>query len=300
MDTKLSVVIPTYKRGEVLLNTLKYLFKQQNFIKEILVVDQTQRHTGDIERQLEDWHKQERIHWIRLKKPSTTKALNLAILKAKSEIILFLDDDIIPCDDLIDRHLKVYAQDKDIWAVAGQIIQPEKIQRKNLNYGVGLDFRFDSKEIRFVQNVMAGNLSVIKKKAIKVGGFDENFIGAAYRFETEFAERLIREGGKILFEPLASIKHLRTQEGGVRGFGDFRKTILPFHAVGAYYYFFRSEKVKFFLLSSLRRFVKSIYAKHYLHKPWWIPVTLTAELLGFLWAIILVIKGPRFIRENNK
>jgi GT2 family glycosyltransferase len=278
---------------------VEYLFKQQSFIKEILVIDQTQKHNENVEKQLSAWHEEGLIHWIRLKKPSTAKALNTAILEAKSEIILFLDDDIIPSEELVIKHLEAYRQDDAIWAVAGQVIQPEGPKREKRNYGVGLNFPFDSKERKFIESAMAGNLSVKRKRAIEVGGFDENFIGAAFNFELEFAERLIDKGGKILFEPQASIKHLREKEGGVRSFGNFSRTLLPLHAVGAYYYFFRSKRVRSVFLSSLRRLANLIHAKHYLYKPWWIPVTLIAELLGFLLAIILVLKGPRFIGKKG-
>src|SRR5437868_3122650 len=79
--------------------------------------------------------------------------------------------------------------------------------------GACLDFPFNSAIPAQVANVMAGNLSVRREMALAVGGFDENFVGVAYRFETEFCRRLLRAGGRVLFQPAASIHHLRTPTG---------------------------------------------------------------------------------------
>jgi len=299
MPHSFSVAIPTYQREEVLLTTLNTLFKQRSLFYELLVLDQTLQHNPNVQSELQKWGEQSMIRWIRLQKPSIPAAMNKALLIAESEIILFLDDDIIPSEELIKGHLNGYSEDANIWAVAGRVIQPWQSdtspEKNKKSHGNGsAAFNFNSTQRQFVREVMAGNLSILRRKAVEIGGFDENFVGAAYRFETEFAERLIRKGGKILFEPSASIRHLKATDGGTRSFGDFRKTILPHHSVGAYYYFLRSGKST--ILSCASRFFRSIYTKHHLFKPWWIPVTLMAEFSGFIWALFLAVKGPKYIR----
>lgn len=288
----ISVVIPTYHRGQVLIETVESLLLQKGSFRELLIMDQTQEHAGDLKNRLERWHESGEIKWIKLDRPSIPAAMNQGLLESVSDIVLFLDDDIIPGENLVREHLKAHASADDIVAVVGQIIQPEG--RK-----VWGDFCFASQESCYTEHVMAGNLSVKKEKAIQAGGFDENFIQVAYKFETEFAERLMTGGGKILFNPGASITHLREKKGGTRVFGDFRATISPAHAVGAYYYFFRSRKINHPLLKSAERFFRSIYAKHYLYKPWWIPVTLVAEFSGFILALILLLKGPKLLDPNT-
>jgi len=98
-------------------------------------------------------------------------------------------------------------------------------------------FRFHSDRGRFLTNVMAGNLSVDRERALAIGGFDENFIGAAYRFETEFCHSPgRRQAATIWFEPRASIHHLKLATGGLRSFGDHRSTASPVHSAGDYYF----------------------------------------------------------------
>ena len=115
------------------------------------------------------------------------------------------------------HHASAHVEFPETWAVAGQVLQPGESSggrgpRTIPSHGIraDLDFPFWSDQRAFVVNVMAGNLSVKRDKALAVGAFDENFEGVAYRFETEFARRLVRLGGQILFEPAASIRHLRS------------------------------------------------------------------------------------------
>ena len=142
---------------------------------------------------------------------------------------------------------------------------------------------------------MGGNFSVKRSIALKIGGFDENFVKVAYRFERDFADRLITEGGKILFEPNAVIKHLKLPHGGTRSYGDHLRTFKPNHSVGEYYYLLRTNRVRKNFLSILRRPLRSISTNHHLHRPWWIPITLATEILGLFWAIFLAMRGPRFL-----
>ena len=281
MIKNISVIIPTYQREQVLLDTLAGLIKQIEPGDEILVMDQTQAHETGTTSQLAAWNASGLTKWICLQEPSITKSMNLGAIRSKNEILLFMDDDIVPDGGLLKAHREAY-QKSDIWAVAGQVIQP-----------------WQSSASQSINEVMAGNLSVLKSRFFEVGGFDENFRAVAYRFEKEFAERLIERGGKILFESSAIIQHLQAVNGGVRFAGRHDRSFLPYHSVGEYYYFLRSKKVKHKLLSSLKRLFSSVCTKHHLLHPWYIPVTLFAETAGLFWGVLLYLQGPRLVNNNK-
>src|SRR4051812_30966459 len=97
---QLSIAIPTYNREETLLDTVNYLLKQMILPAEILIIDQTIRHKPGVESILAEWDTAGSIRWIRLPQPSIPKAMNEALIRARSEILLFLDDDIIPSPGL--------------------------------------------------------------------------------------------------------------------------------------------------------------------------------------------------------
>lgn len=303
MDRNISVIIPTFQREQVLLDTLAAIIKQIEPGDEILVMDQTSAHEAGTERQLDAWNTSGSIRWIRLQERSITKSMNKGALRAKNDILLFLDDDIVPCGELLKAHREAYqgsGANDNIWAVVGRVIQPSQSSADNIaKLIMPRNGDFNSTQKQFIETAIGCNLSILKHKFFEIGGFDKNFRGIAYRFEEEFAERLVEHGGKILFEPSARIQHLQAARGGVRFAGMHGRSILPYHSVGEYYYFFRSKKVKHKLLSSFRRLFGSVCTKHHLLHPWYIPATLIAETGGFFWGVSLYLQGPRLMKNNK-
>ena len=147
---------------------------------------------------------------------------------------------------------------------------------------------------------MGGNFSIKRETALRLGGFDENFVQVAYRFESEFSDRATTAGEKILFEPAASIRHLKEARGGTRVYGEHLTTIRPGHSVGPYYYLLHSSLVQHRLRRIVSRPLRAIGTRHHLRRPWWIPVTLIAEMLGFCWAVSLYLRGPRLLESSER
>ena len=302
-----SVVIPTYNRNKVLIDSIKCIINQSHPAREILVIDQTIDHDDDTERTLYSWQDDNAIRWFRLKEPSVTIAMNFGLLKSISDIVLFLDDDIIPDPKLIETHIKVHNESKKIFAIAGQVLQPNKLplsttyKSKKNHITNFIDFPFNSQNRTFVENVMAGNLSILRKEALSIGGFDENFLPpVAYRFETDFAKRIIKSGGKILFEPNARINHLHASEGGTRARGSHLNSASPIHGSGDYYYALKHGKntVEKFIYMFKRPF-REILTKFHLKKPWWVPVKFIGEIRALIQAISLYRNGPKYIQPLN-
>src|SRR5258708_5965312 len=206
--SSISIAIPTYNREEVLIESIRMLLQLEDPAREILVVDQTRQHGPAVTQQLEELHATGCIRWIRLERPSIPGAMNTALLEAAGEIVLFLDDDIIPAPGLVAGHAAAY-QDRPVDAVVGQILQPGQTpvthKRPATDRIADFDFAFNSVEGCFVSNVIAANLSVRRRRAMEIGGFDENFTTTAYRFETDFAWRLLDADGAVWFEPAASV-----------------------------------------------------------------------------------------------
>ncbi len=286
---QISIIIPTYKREQTLLNTISMLLKLPTAADQILVVDQTQRHSEQTELSLAEWNKSGRINWVRRSEPSITKAMNVGLSQARNELVLFLDDDIEPRSDIIAVHRYAHEKQPDLWATVGQVIQPwqqpEKLQPPQAQTGLrtDFDFPFHSSLDHDVQNVMAGNLCVNRERALSIGGFDENFVGAAFRFETEFARRIGRAGGRIQFLGSAGINHLRVTEGGTRSAGSHLTSASPRHGMGDYYYAFLHGGPIEAWTYSLRRVFREVSTKFHATHPWWIPVKLVGELRA-MWA----------------
>lgn len=293
-----SVVIPTYRRGEVLLRTLDLLFRLAPPPGEILVVDQTEAHPPEVERELQRLEAEGRIRCIHFSPPAIPRAMNVGLREARGTVVLFLDDDVVPAPGLVAAHAGRHGGPHA--AVCGQVLQPGETPDPKANQGprgdgfrADLDFRFCGTEPAELRNVMAGNLSVSRAAALSVGGFDERFIGSAYRFETDFARRLLAAGHRILFAPEASVRHLRLSTGGTRSDGGHLSHPSPLHFVGDYYFAMRHASGTGRWGYILRRPVREICNRYFLRHPWKIPVKALSELRACILAFRLYRQGPR-------
>jgi GT2 family glycosyltransferase len=287
----ISIVVPTYRRDRVLVATIGHLLELDPAPAEILVVDQTERHEETVEYMLRNWEAAGAIRLMRLVEPSITRAMNRGLYGARQTSVLFIDDDIVPESGLVEMHWRALER-TGAALIAGRVIQPWQEGKDFSKHG---DFHFASTQAGWIREFMGGNFTVRREIALKLGGFDEQFVSVAYRFEAEFAHRLRQSGHRIFYEPTACIHHLRVSEGGTRTFGDHLRSFKPNHSVGAYYYILRTWSGRQSLVQLLRRPVRSIATQHHLRRPWWIPATLVAELSGMGWALILAAQGPRYL-----
>ena len=131
MDTShsnptVSIIIPTYNREETLCNTIQDLLGFYDQFFELLVIDQTKEHLPDTLSFISGLPEKVRI--INLPVPDLTKARNRGAREAKSEIVLYLDDDIKPFPTLISSHIRHY-HDQTIGGVAGLVKSAHGIVR---------------------------------------------------------------------------------------------------------------------------------------------------------------------------
>jgi len=303
----ISVVIPTFNRGKVLLDTIDFLIAQSVQAHEIIIVDQTIYIDGcSTHKRLTELDQDGVITWVRREEPSIPKAMNHGLLLANSEYVLFLDDDI-NIDPLFLKAHRDTLNQHDCPAQVGQVLQPSQMPRRlpenyQSNRGVNADmeFVFSSNRAMYIKNCMAGNLCVHRALAIAIGGFDENFVGAAYRFETEFCRRLTRHTNKpFYFFTDAVLHHLQYASGGTRNVGHQLITSSAHHSVGDYYYAMLESNGLECLTYCVKRFILSIKARFYLARPWYIPIRLLAEIRGYRLAKRLKGQGPKLLSRKQ-
>ncbi len=303
--SSVSIVIATYGREEVLVETLKALLAVEEAADEILVVDETEHHEPPTADFLEKANDAGRIRWLKHTSPSGQVAkLNRGLAEAKSEIVLFLDDDVIPSQQLIQMHRQAYDQYPEAWAVVGQVIQPGEVAGGAANRSDNstsflrrdLDFQFNSNDPAWVENVITCNLSVRRNRALDLHGFDMNFAPpVAFRAETDFAKRIIAAGGRIRFEPDASLRHVRANRGGTRSVGRHLASGSPVHGVGDYLYALKHGKGWDRIRYMARRPFREVCTRFHLHHPWWIPV----KFVGELRAIGMALQIVRQVKANG-
>lgn len=217
MPYKLSVIIPTLDRQRVVLELLQKLERQSYKTHELVVIDQT----NEINNELEEYaSRRVNLKYVRISEKSLPNARNIGVSKSSGEIVLFLDDDIDPSDDLFKYHVENFAN-SNIWGVAGKVTGAYD---KLGNGPVGKVRSFDARIFRNfsatdrceVDHLPGGNMSFRREIFNKIGEFDTRFKGASEGEETDFCLRARRYGHKFVYDPRASVFHFRMLTGGVR------------------------------------------------------------------------------------
>lgn len=219
-NLKISIIIPTYNREEILGQTVDLILENNYPDCELIVIHQRPRPSAEFQSFLE--RREDKIRYLTVDWTSVPRACNLGVERARGEIILMLDDDIIPHSDLVSAHLKNY-RDPKIGAVAGKILIPHPVkfpEHVGRIGGLGPKHEsFVSSKKQYVETGGGGNMSFRRSVFEKVAGFDTNFIQNAHRFESDFCFRLRRQGYLVVYDPEAVVQHLEFKTGGIRSWG---------------------------------------------------------------------------------
>ena len=219
--TGVTIVIPTLNREKHLLGCLEDLINQNHRPIEILIVDQSDKVSGEVKNIVKV--NKDIIVYHEANFKSLPMARNYGWTHARYNIIIFVDDDVRCGKDFVDEHLRMI-QMPNVAIVGGGIdsSRKEKATKKHvvgfLNKFTATPLRgFSSKEEAEVVHVAGGNFSVWKEVCRKLGGFDVIFSkGASLYEETDFCLRAKKAGYKIYFNGKARIKHFASAEGGCR------------------------------------------------------------------------------------
>lgn len=207
----ISVVIPTRNRTHKLRRTLDGLRAQtvSTGSFEVLVVDNassddTPATVAGYLGQAANWR------YLQEPKPGAAAARNSGIRASQGEIVLFLDDDVIPDPQLVEEHGKSHREQDAVvlgavrfpWDGSGTAFRrtlskhPELLQ----------SFRFpDPNDVPF-QHFYTCNLSLPRAFLSRSGGFDESFRASGFE-DIDLGYRLARAGFRIVFNPRASALH---------------------------------------------------------------------------------------------
>lgn len=277
----LSVIIPTKNRLEDLLNTIRTVFIQTHLPNEIIIVDQntssevksavmTLLNSSDIVARNNITIKY--IHDPQI--TGLTQARNRAIGVNESDILLFLDDDVLLEKNFIFNILEIYRRYPDIYGVSGIITNAKtgligKIYYKIFWIGeftdrrslINTDPMYKKREYITVSK-LPGGLTSYRKEVCQEFKFDENFIGYSLSEDFDFSFR-VSQKYKIVITPKARLQHIYSTTGKMDCKNISKNTILSM------YYFFRKN---------LR---KNIY--NYLCYIWW---NIGCIIYGVLLAIL--------------
>jgi GT2 family glycosyltransferase len=292
------VAIPTYKREQVLVDTIKHVLAQEPPADEVLVIDQSVNHERSTLAALEGWHEEGKIRWVKHSPPLLPGARNRALLEARSDIVIFTDDDVILAPGFVEAHRRCY-DDPRVDVVAGQVLNKHQPVHSGAVKDYELGFPLNHDERTWTMSMRGCNHSVRRRFALELGGFDEQYVRVGMREESDFAMRAVLSSGRpVLFEPKSSLIHLAAASGGQRSWkGVFSQSYVG-GAVGDYYY--GIENLQFLRMAGhvAKRSVRYVINPSSLHRPWQVPVRLFGCVASFLWAVWLSMQGRKLLSST--
>lgn len=213
-----SVIVPTYNRAASLvktLSTLENLTCSPGLSWELLVVD---NNSPDQTRQIVQAFAKGASFCVRYlfePKQGRSAALNSGIAAARGRIVAFTDDDVLVHPDWV-RSLKDTFDRFNAVAVAGRVIplwahpKPRWLEMEDQLAIVRFELGEEAKTINIPP--LGANSAFLKEIFSKYGLFrlDLGVNGEKHTItcdDTEFGERLIRAGEKIVYAPGAIVYH---------------------------------------------------------------------------------------------
>ncbi|MBU2634011.1 MAG: glycosyltransferase family 2 protein [Nanoarchaeota archaeon] len=187
---KISVIVATYNRKELLKKLIDSLLNQNYEDYEIIIVDDG---SNDGTKEMLNGIKNKKLKFITQENLYPAVARNNGVKISKGEIIVFTDDDCIANKNWLKEIKKCFEENKDIIAVEGKTTSfdttpftKQVINEKGRRYATC-------------------NMAVYKKTFLEINGFDEDYPFGTLE-DQDLAARILREG-KIKFCDRAIIVH---------------------------------------------------------------------------------------------
>ncbi|SFT34260.1 Glycosyltransferase, GT2 family [Geodermatophilus amargosae] len=210
---RFSIVIPTYQRRDVLVETIRALARLETPwpCELIVVVDGSTDGSAEAARAVPVPFP---VRVLEQDNQGAAAARNHGAGEARGEVLLFLDDDMVADPRLLVEHDAVLRQGAD--AVIGHIPLHPDSPRTLLSSGVEQWAR--ERHERLLQtrgqlslgDLLTGQLSVRRDVFERAAGFDESF-NARGEFgaeDTDFLHRLLRSGAAVRYAP-GAVTHQR-------------------------------------------------------------------------------------------
>jgi GT2 family glycosyltransferase len=238
---QLSICITTRNRKSLLTETLDHIFYKQNLPGsdyEVIVVNDGEENLDDLLMHFENMP----LLIVHNNGSGVAKGRNTGARQARSQVILFYDDDILPSPDHFIRHLALHQLHQD-WIVTANRFYSEGLLklagktpfgRYKLQYeydwkvGIANKSPVENNPGLYYSDLLAGfSVSMRKTTFDTLGGFSENFEYASCE-DSEFFYRAAQLGFRLLFDEANICQHneidnfvlerwLNRQSTGIKG-----------------------------------------------------------------------------------
>jgi GT2 family glycosyltransferase len=217
----ISIVIPTFNRRASVARLLDGLCQQTCPTEQFEVVVVDDGSTDETRAYLSSRQTPFALDVVPQLHRGAGAARNLGVSQAKGEIVLFLDDDVVPAPNLVERHVCDHQANPDA-VVIGPMLPPsdwprpawvrweeEKLERQYHAMRAG-QYACTARQF------YTANASLRRTQFLAAGGFDPLFARAE---DVELGYRLQQRGARFVFDQHAVVRHFAS-----RSFAAWRRT----------------------------------------------------------------------------
>ncbi|KAG2476923.1 MAG: putative Hyaluronan synthase [Nitrosopumilales archaeon] len=167
----ISVIIPAYNEEKVIAKTIESVMEIDYPKKEIIVVDDGSK---DKTLQIANEYKRDKVKVLHKENGGKASALNYAMAFANGEIIAVLDADTIAGKNSLKEIARIFGDDENVGAVAGNIKVRNKVNWltwcQALEYVAGLQIARRAFDLFGAITVVPGALGSFRKSVLQEGG----------------------------------------------------------------------------------------------------------------------------------
>ena len=195
---KASIIIPTYNRADTIKKVVESLVNQ-TFPPdkyELVVVDDGS--TDNTEQVIRSIKTSCSLRYFKQNRKGASAARNCGIKKARGEVIIFVDSDVVVNRYFVEEHVKSHQRD-------GIIVKGLLINTENIDNPASEKMKLSDISCAFFAT---GNVSIKKKYLLKAGLFDEDFKEYGWE-DLELGLRLKKLGLKAITNRRAVGYHYR-------------------------------------------------------------------------------------------
>jgi len=174
----ISIIIPAYNEEKVIAKTIESTMEIDYPQKEIIVVDDGSK---DNTLRIAKSYEQDKVKVLHKENGGKASALNYGLTFARGEIIAILDADTIVGKSSLKEIAKIFADDENIAAVAGNVKVRNKVNWltwcQALEYVAGLQIARRAFDMFGAITIVPGALGSFKKSVLlEAGGYDKETI----------------------------------------------------------------------------------------------------------------------------
>lgn len=202
--TKLSIIIPTYRRSLMLERCIESVLLQKRRHKNyeiIIISDGFDMETDSI---VHKWKKNPQVIYLKKANGGPASARNRGLTAATGQIITFLDDDCIVSSDWISHILEAHEKNPSIGAISGSI----RILNKNLISEYLYSFEpanyFQWRKNQNIKLSLVNNVSYKRDIVLSLKGFNKKLRTAE---DVEWNYRMNMHGVTALYDNSIVVFH---------------------------------------------------------------------------------------------